>query len=157
MRKIRKMFHILCRKTAFLPNWIHFIKRISISRSMSNFTEWMHVYLYNILYRGTVDGTPTTCRSCDDVTAMTAIGNSAATVAAADDGFRITYVTELDAGTFGTVYRAVLFGGGDGSGSSRAVAVRLSIVGRPRPSRTGRAQAAAAPERRPTDVLLLFR
>ncbi|XP_025406303.1 LOW QUALITY PROTEIN: shaggy-related protein kinase GSK2-like [Sipha flava] len=53
----------------------------------------------------------------DDVTAVTGNGDPATT---AGDRYRITCVTPLDAGTFGTVYRAVLLG----RGSRRPVAVK---------------------------------
>jgi serine/threonine protein kinase len=53
----------------------------------------------------------------DDVTAVTGNGDPATTDG---DRYRITCVTPLDAGTFGTVYRAVLLG----RGSRRPVAVK---------------------------------
>lgn len=63
----------------------------------------------------------------DYVTAMTAFGNAAED----DDGgggggrlLQLTYVTVLDGGTFGTVYRAVLSAAGGGGGTARTVAVK---------------------------------
>ncbi|CAH1716357.1 unnamed protein product [Aphis gossypii] len=58
---------------------------------------------------------------------MTAFGNAAED----DDGgggggrlLQLTYVTVLDGGTFGTVYRAVLSAAGGGGGTARTVAVK---------------------------------
>lgn len=61
------------------------------------------------MYRGrpSSDGPPrrSACRSCGDVTTVTEeIGNGAATAVR----FRLSYVTVLDVGAFGTVRRAVL-------------------------------------------------
>jgi len=52
---------------------------------------------------------------------MTAFGNAAAAID--DDGrlLQLSYVTVLDGGTFGTVYRALLTAGG---GTARMVAVK---------------------------------